>query len=121
MTERPDLTSKKKKKGEALWQLGRREEAVAVWGSAIERNGAQPVILTMLAGAALTFSKPETANELVSEASKYIPDDPRYHWMLGLRSKNLGMIDVADRHFAEALKLDPQFQIRLEWNSVEKR
>ena len=121
MVERPDLTSAREEKGEALWQLGRRDEAVAVWGSAIEHNSALPVVLNMLAGAALTFGKPETANDLVSEASKYTPTDPRYHWMLGLRLKNLGMDGVADKHFAEALKLDPQFQIRLEWNSLEKR
>lgn len=121
MAVRADLNSAREEKGEALWQLGRRDEAVAVWSSAIERNSALPVVLNMLAGAALTFGKTETANDLVSEAAKYTPSDPRYHWMLGLRLKNLGMNDVADKHFEEALKLDPKFRLQLEWNSMEKR
>ncbi len=121
MAERSDLTVALEEKGESLWQLGRRDEAVAIWGEAAKRNPGLPIALNMLAGAAGSFGNTDVAAVLESEAAKYTPRDPRYHWMLGLRLKNIGMNELAERQFAQALKLDPQFQLRLDWNSREKR
>ncbi len=121
MVERPDLIIALEEKGEALWQLGRRDEAITTWGQAIERNPGLPIALNMLSGAAASLGKIETAASLESEAANYTPPDARFNWMLGIRLKNIGMNELADKQFATARKLDPKLELRLDWNSREKR
>ena len=40
LAERADLILARQEKGESLWQLGRKEEAISVWSDAVQRNAA---------------------------------------------------------------------------------
>ena len=91
------------------------------WRDEIQQNPGLPVALNMIAGAAISMGRPETAASLEAEAARHTPADARFHWMLGLRLKNIGMNELADKQFGMALKIDPNFQLRLDWNSREKR
>ena len=41
-----------------------------------------------------------------------LPTIRYYHWMLGLRLQNLGMNELAEKHFQRAIQLDAAFQLR---------
>jgi hypothetical protein len=46
------------------------------------------------------------------QADKTTPDVPAYHWMLGMRLTNLGMKELAEKHYARAIQLDsPRFAV----------
>jgi tetratricopeptide (TPR) repeat protein len=45
-------------------------------------------------------------------ADQGTPDVPAYHWMLGMRLTNLGMKELAEKHYARAIQLDPSFRYR---------
>jgi tetratricopeptide (TPR) repeat protein len=112
LAEAPDLILAREEKGEALWQLGRREEAIAVWRDAVERNAGLVMSNNQLAGAAAALGRAEEASAYENQADQFTPDDPYFHWMLGLRLQNLGMSALAERHFQRAIQLDPGFQTR---------
>ncbi len=111
--ERQDLVLARQEKGESLWQLGRRDDAVAVWTDAAQRNKNLPLTNYVLAGALRAQGQIEKAADYEKQADAVTPDNPVYHWMIGLRLKNLGMTDLAGKHFQRALQLDPEFQSRL--------
>ena len=46
------------------------------------------------------------------QADQFTPEDPLYHWMIGLRLQNLAMNQLAEKHFQRAIQLDPTFQGR---------
>lgn len=108
-----DLILALEEKGEALWQLGRREEAISVWSSALKRNGNLVLASNQLAGAAASIGRMSEAMAYSRHADQLTPKDPYYHWMLGLRLRNVGMNELAEKHFQLAIKLDPRFQSRL--------
>lgn len=112
LTERADLVLAREEKGEALWQLGRREEAIAVWRAAVASNAGLVVTNNQLAGAAAALGRRDEAIAYVNQADQFTPDDPSFHWMIGLRLQNLGMNALAERHFQQAIQLDPTFQTR---------
>jgi tetratricopeptide (TPR) repeat protein/ferredoxin len=106
ITESPALVLAREERGEALWQLGRREHAVAAWKDTLNLNPNLPLTANFLAAA--------TANESYeAQADQLTPDDARFHWMLGLRLKNNGMTDLAQKHFGKAVSLNPAFQLRV--------
>ncbi len=113
LLERQDLILAREEKGGALWQLGRREAAVQEWSSAIQANQGLVMANLMLAGAAAAEGDSEKAALHQRQAASYTPSDPYFHWMLGLRLRNLGMEDLARSHFQQAIKLDPKFRARL--------
>ncbi|HZA38188.1 MAG TPA: hypothetical protein VE486_03525 [Candidatus Baltobacteraceae bacterium] len=51
---------------------------------------------------------PAIAHE--NQADQFTPDDPFYHWVIGLWLQALGMIELADKHFQRAIQLEPGFQ-----------
>jgi predicted negative regulator of RcsB-dependent stress response len=51
VTERSDLTSALEERGESLWQLGRKDEAIATWNVAVKENVGLPLANSFLAGA----------------------------------------------------------------------
>lgn len=116
LAERPDLATAREEKGEALWQLGRKDEAVAVWDEAIKSNPNLPLANNFLAAAALSRGGIEAAGDYEQQADKNTPDDPRFHWMLGLRLQNIGAGteagQLAEKHFSHATRLDPAFNLR---------
>jgi polyferredoxin/tetratricopeptide (TPR) repeat protein len=113
LEERDDLILAREEKGESLWQLGRKADAVAVWGDALRRNPQLVLGGNQLAGAAAAFGRPTEAAALAERADQYTPDDALYHWTLGMRLKNLGMTELAEKHFQHAIQLDPSFKSRM--------
>ncbi len=105
LAERADLILARQEKGESLWQLGRKSEAIAVWTNAIQRNANLALTANMLAGAERSLGKFEEATADEKRADQSTPDDALYHWMLGLRLKNLGMRELAEKHFQRAIEL----------------
>ena len=112
LAERADLILAREEKGESLWQLGRREEAVSVWSDAVQRNGGLVLANNQLAGAEALLGRSADAIVYEKQADQFTPNDPYYHWMIGLRLQNLGMNELAEKHFQRAIQLDPAFQAR---------
>ncbi len=110
LAEREDLILARQEKGEGLWQLGRKEEAIAVWTDAVQRNARLAVTSNQLAGAKRSLGQLEEAAAYEKQADQSTPDDPLYHWMIALRLKNLGMTELAEKHFQRAIQLNPRFQ-----------
>ncbi len=64
LAERDDLILARQEKGESLWQLGQRGEAVSVWIDAVQRNARLALANNELAGAAIASGKLEEADNL---------------------------------------------------------
>ena len=108
LAEAPDLVTAREERGESLWQLGRRDEAVSAWRDAVRSNPNLPIANKFLAGAAASTGASPSAYE--QQADRSIPNDPYFHWMLGLRLQNIGMTALAEKHFNRAAQLNPQFR-----------
>jgi tetratricopeptide (TPR) repeat protein/ferredoxin len=105
LAERDDLILARQEKGESLWQLGRRNEAVAAWADAVQRNTQLVLTNNELAGAARASGKLEQADLFEKQADQFTPNNPLYHWVLGRRLQDLGMTDLAEKHFQQAGQL----------------
>ncbi len=112
LLERPDLVLAREESGESLWLLGRYQEATSAWTGAVRKNQALALATEFLAGAAASMGNRELAIKLEKEAAKNTPEDPYFHWMLGMRLQNVGMNALADKHFKIAIEIDPSFQSR---------
>jgi tetratricopeptide (TPR) repeat protein len=110
LKERPDLLLSRQERGESLWQLGNKEEAAAAWADAVQRNGRLSLAGNFLAGAERLLGRTEDAIGHEKQADQFTPDIPAYHWMLGLRLQNVGMQELAQKHFQRAAQLDPRFR-----------
>ena len=112
LAARPDLVLAREEIGESLWQLGRKDEAVAAWNDASRNNPGLVVANSMLAGAAISEGKLDAAATYEKQAERFTPNDPLFNWMVGLRLQNVGMNELAEKYFGQALKLDPKFRPR---------
>jgi tetratricopeptide (TPR) repeat protein/polyferredoxin len=112
LAEGPDLVLAREEKGESLWQLGRKEEAVSVWSDAVQQNGRLVLANNQLAGAAASLGRFQEAIVHEKQADQFTPNNPHYHWMIGMRLQNLRMNELAEKHFQRAIQLDPGFQVR---------
>ena len=112
LAERSDLITAREERGESLWQLGRKQEAVSVWQEAVGRNPGLVLSSNLLAGAAASLGKPEAAAAYQKQADRATPADPFFHWMVGLRLQNVGMNELAEKHFGRAIQLNPAFRSR---------
>jgi polyferredoxin/tetratricopeptide (TPR) repeat protein len=112
LAERADLILARQEKGESLWHVGRKEEAMSVWSDAVQRNPRLALANNQLAGAERTLSRFQEAIAHENQADQFTPDDPFYHWVIGLRLQDLGMTELAEKHFQRAIQLDPEFQLR---------
>jgi tetratricopeptide (TPR) repeat protein/ferredoxin len=107
LAERDDLILARQEKGESLWHLGRREEAIAVWTDAVQRNPRLVLVNNELAGAERQSGRLDQARAYERQADQFTPDDHAlFHWMLGRRLQDLGMTDLAAKHFQRATQLD---------------
>jgi polyferredoxin/tetratricopeptide (TPR) repeat protein len=106
LAEREDLILARQEKGESLWQLGRRDDAISVWTDAVERNARLVLVLNELAGAKRLSGKLEEAAAHEEQADQFTPNDPFYHWILARRLQDLGMAELANKHFQQAGDLD---------------
>ena len=112
LIDRPELVLAREERGESLWQLGRKQDAIGAWADAIEQNQNLPVATFFLSGAVVTIGKTDLAASFENQANKISPQDPYFHWMLGLRLQNVGMTELAEKHFARARQLDTKFRNR---------
>ncbi len=112
LAERADLATAREEKGESLWRLGHREQAVREWSDAVRDNPRLALSNNFLAGAARSMDKADIAAIYQKQADQLTPDDSRFHWMLALRLQNIGMNDLAEKHFARATELDPSLHLR---------
>ena len=112
LAERADLILARQEKGESLWQLGRKEEAISVWSDAVQRNPQLALANNQLAGAERTLARFQEASAHENQADQFTPANPFYHWVIGVRLQDLGMTELAEKHFQRAIQLDPQFQLR---------
>ena len=106
LAERDDLILAWQEKGESLWQLGQRDEAISVWTDAVRRNTRLALANNELAGAERLLGKLEEASAHEKQADQFTPNNPFYHWMLGRRLQDLGMTELAEKHFQQAGQLD---------------
>jgi len=105
LAERDNLILARQEKGEALWQLGRRDEAVSVWTDAVQRNASLVLANNELAGAQRLLGNIEQASAHEKQADQFTPNDKFYHWVLGRRLQDLGMAELAEKHFQQAGQL----------------
>jgi len=112
LIERSDLILAREEKGESLWQLGRKDEAISVWQDAVKRNPGLVLANNQLAAAMSLLGRHTDAIAYEKQANQFTPDDPFYHWMIGLRLQNLAMNELAEKHFQRAIRLDPSFRAR---------
>jgi len=112
LLERRDLIVAREEKGGSLWQLGRRDEAVSTWQDAVARNPSLPLANSFLAGASTVHNDSAASAAYEKQAELSTPSDPFFHWMLGLRLQNLGMNELAEKHFQRAIQMSPAFRSR---------
>jgi len=112
LSESPDLILAREEKGESLWRLGRRQEAVAVWNEALQKNPNLPLTSNFLLGAAASLNQTEALAEHEKQADQITPPDALFHWVLATRLQNVGMFGLAEKHFQRAIQLNPEFKSR---------
>ncbi len=112
LTERSDLITAYEEKGESLWMLGRKQEAVSVWNDAVRQNPGLPLANNFLAAAAASLGQSAAVAVYEKQADRFTPADPFFHWMIGLRLQNIGMTRLAEKHFQRASQLNPSFKMR---------
>jgi len=105
LAERDDLILARQEKGESLWQLGRKTEAVSVWTDAVRRNAHLVLTNNELAGAARASGKLDEADLYEKQADQFTPNNPLFHWVLGRRLQDLGMSELAEKHLQQANQL----------------
>lgn len=110
VAEAPSLITAREEKGEALWQLGRQDEATAAWADALRLSRSLPLANNFLAAAAARRGDAAAAEQYRQAADSMTPNDPLFHWMLGLRLQNLRMDELAEKHFERAIQLNPEFR-----------
>lgn len=109
LQDSPGLVLAKQELGESLWMQGRTDEAVAAWKDNLSSNPGIPLTNNFLAGA-LAASDPAAAAAFQEAADTATPNDPLFHWILGMRLQNVGMNELAEKHFAAAIRLKPEFR-----------
>ncbi len=112
LAERQDLIAAREERGEALWQMGAREQATQAWTEALKLSPNMPLTNYVLAGAAAAQNSPDSAAKYEQKADSVTPNNAHFHWMLGLRLQNLKFNELAERRFARAVELDPSFASR---------
>jgi polyferredoxin/tetratricopeptide (TPR) repeat protein len=110
LAERADLVKAHEERGAAMWKLGRKDDAIASWKTASSQNGV--LAKYMLSSAMAMQGQNEEADANEAEARKLTPDDPYFHWMIGLRLQDLEMKELAEKHFQRAVQLDSTFILR---------
>ena len=115
LAERPDLVAALEEKGESQWQLGRKDDAIATWNDAVKANPGLVLGNNMLAGAAASSGNAEAAAAYEKQADQTTPNDPLFQWMLGLRLQNVGMNELAEKHFQRAIEINPEFRRARNW------
>ena len=109
---RPDLTSALEAKGQALWNLESRRQAVTVWNSALGRDPRLVVTANFLAAESEQRGDTKQAAYFENIAARSTPRDGSFLWMVGLRLEEVGFKARAERVFDVAVRLNPQLAQR---------
>ena len=109
ISERNDLTAAREEKGESFWLTHRKDEAVRLWTEAIAADPNSAIANSFLAGS-FDGSDQQKSESYEEQAAKSTPDDPLFHWMIGMRLENLGMNRLAEKHFARAVEINPELR-----------
>ncbi len=112
VADQPTMAIALEEKGEALWRLGRRPEAIETWRSASDKNSKIVLANYFLAGAFAAAGDDGSATQIEARATQNVPADAYFLWMLGQRLQNIGMAELAEKNFAQAIALDPQLKAR---------
>ena len=110
LAERPDLVLAREEKGVSLWNLKRRDEATSVWKEAVKQNPRLPLSNNFLSGAARFSGNAADAKTYERLADQLTPNDPLFHWVLGVRLKDVNMKILSDKHINRAIQLNPTFK-----------
>lgn len=110
LAERSDLILAREEKGVSFWKLGRKQEAFSIWSDIVKQNPNIVISSNLLAGAAKDLGQTEAANEYEKRADQFTPTDALFQWMIGLRLENLGMNELAEKHFQRAMQQNPAFR-----------
>ncbi|HMT08318.1 MAG TPA: 4Fe-4S dicluster domain-containing protein [Pyrinomonadaceae bacterium] len=113
LAQSPELIVAEQEKAVSLWQLGRREEAMNVWKRISDANPNLPLAATFLAVASNAAGDTTSGAMFQKRADAVVPQDARYLWMVGLRLRNLGFKEQADRYFMRAIQMEPSLRQRL--------
>jgi arylsulfatase A-like enzyme/Tfp pilus assembly protein PilF len=93
--------------GRVLEAEGRRAEAVAAYERAITINPANPRARMLLVGAASRVNRLDLAEQQLQQLITMGYQPSRSHFALGQIAQSRGQVDVAERHYREALRLEP--------------
>ena len=73
----------------------------------MQRNPQLVLSNNELAGAARIAGKLDEATAYEKQADQSTPNNPLFHWVLGRRLQDLGMTELAEKHFQRATQLSP--------------
>lgn len=110
LKERADLVVALEEKGESLWRSDKKEAAVETWKKAVEQNERLPITNNFLAGASFVSGQKDAVAGYESKGDQFTPSDPLFHWILGMRLQNIGMQEIAEKHYQKAIRLNPEFK-----------
>jgi tetratricopeptide (TPR) repeat protein len=110
--EYPSMSAALEEKGDSLWRLGRRAEAIEMWRLLADRNPSIVLSNYFLAGAYAAAGDDDSSSRFEAAAIRNTPADAYFLWMVGQRLQNVGMAGLAEKNFARAIALDPQLKAR---------
>jgi len=93
--------------GRVLEAEGRGADAVAAYSRAIAINPANPRARMLLVGAASRVNRLDLAEQQLLQLITMGYQPSRSHFALGQIAQSRGQIDTAERHYREALRLEP--------------
>jgi tetratricopeptide (TPR) repeat protein len=93
--------------GRVLEAEGRGADAVAAYERAIAINPANPRARMLLVGAASRVNRLDLAEQQLLQLITMGYQPSRSHFALGQIAQSRGQIDTAERHYREALRLEP--------------
>ena len=112
VADQPTMAVALEEKGESLWRLGRRAEAMKSWRSAVHENSKNVLANYFLSGAYQATGDQATSSAFELDGTRNSPEDAYFHWMIGQRLENIGMAELAEKNFARAIALDPRLKAR---------
>ncbi|HQU93039.1 MAG TPA: 4Fe-4S binding protein [Pyrinomonadaceae bacterium] len=110
--EFPSMSAALEEKGESLWRLGRREEAIETWRLLADKSPNIVLSNYFLAGAYAAAGDQAASSRYEAISVKNVPVDAYFLWMVGQRLQNIGMAELAEKNFARAIVLDPKLKAR---------
>lgn len=98
-------------RGMALADLGRVDDAAAEAEQILRRGRGNGYACTSAAAILAGVRNGQVALDAAWEGVRLTPDQPRAHLVLGVVAAQLGLADVAERAYREALALDPRLSV----------